>query len=140
MNGLSRRLVPLALLVASAAAAQSNNVTQQDAWDAQRILKAETFVRPPANIERIIMAPRVDISFTAPAPDRKWFLKTAGAERGDIQAYGKPHIYLAGIPIFLQKLLFASLAPIARLMGYRIEIKPFAETQHAEMPVSVKLT
>jgi dipeptidyl aminopeptidase/acylaminoacyl peptidase len=97
MTGLSRRLVPLALAAASAASAQSNNVTQQDATDPQRILRAETFVRPPATIERIIMAPRVDISFTTPSPDRKWFLKTAGAERGDIRAYGKPHIYLAGI-------------------------------------------
>src|SRR5689334_10574187 len=97
MTGLSRRLVPLALLAVSAASAQSNNVTQQDATDPQRILRAETFVRPPATIERIIMAPRVDITFTTPSPDRKWFLKTAGAERGDILAYGKPHIYLAGI-------------------------------------------
>src|SRR3954465_11356423 len=100
MIGLSRRLIPLVLLAASTALAQTNNaVTQQDAWDPQRILKAETFVRPPANIERIIMTPRVDISFTTPSPDRKWFLKTAGAERGDILAYGKPHIYLAGLII-----------------------------------------
>jgi dipeptidyl aminopeptidase/acylaminoacyl peptidase len=99
MTGLSRRLVPLVLFAASSALAQSNTVSQQDAWDPQRILKAETFVRPPANIERIIMAPRVDISFTAPSPDRNWFLKTAGAERGDILAYGKPHIYLAGVII-----------------------------------------
>ena len=99
MTGLSRRFIPLALIAASSAVAQSNNVSQQDAWDPQRILKAETFVRPPANIERIIMAPRVDISFTAPSPDRNWFLKTAGAERGDILAYGKPHIYLAGLVI-----------------------------------------
>jgi dipeptidyl aminopeptidase/acylaminoacyl peptidase len=99
MTGLSRRLALFALLAASPAVAQSNNVTQQDSWDPQRILKAETFVRPPANIERIIMAPRVDISFTTPSPDRKWFLKTAGPDRGDILAYGKPHIYLAGIII-----------------------------------------
>jgi dipeptidyl aminopeptidase/acylaminoacyl peptidase len=98
MTGLSR-LLSIALLAASTAAAQSNTVTQQDATDPHRILKAESFVRPPATIERIIMAPRVDISFTSPSPDRKWFLRTAGAERGDIVAYGKPHIYLAGIVI-----------------------------------------
>jgi dipeptidyl aminopeptidase/acylaminoacyl peptidase len=101
MTGLSRRLVPIALFAASVAGAQANNaaVTQQDAWNPERILKAETFVRPPANIERIIMAPRVDISFSAPSPDRSWFLKTAGADRGDLNAYGKPHIYLAGVII-----------------------------------------
>lgn len=98
MTGLSRRLLALVLLSASTAVAQSNAaVTQQDAWDPQRILKTETFVRPPANVERIIMSPRTDISFTAPSPDRKWFLKTAGTDRGDIAAYGKPHIYLAGL-------------------------------------------
>jgi dipeptidyl aminopeptidase/acylaminoacyl peptidase len=99
MIGLSRRSLLLSLVAASVAAAQSNAVTQQDAWDPQRILKTETFVRPPANVERIIMAPRTDITFTAPSPDRKWFLKTAGADRGDVVAYGKPHIYLAGVVI-----------------------------------------
>ena len=101
MTGLSRRLVPIVLFATSVAGAQANNaaVTQQDAWNPERILKAETFVRPPANIERIIMAPRVDISFSAPSPDRSWFLKTAGADRGDLNAYGKPHIYLAGVII-----------------------------------------
>ena len=40
------------------ATAQSNTAASQDSWDPQRILKTETFVRPPANVERIIMAPR----------------------------------------------------------------------------------
>jgi quercetin dioxygenase-like cupin family protein len=34
------------------------------------------------------------------------------------------HLYLAGIPIILQKILFALLAPIAHLRGYRLEILP----------------
>jgi quercetin dioxygenase-like cupin family protein len=34
------------------------------------------------------------------------------------------HLYLAGPPVFLQKLLFALLAPLSRLRGYRIEIEP----------------
>jgi quercetin dioxygenase-like cupin family protein len=34
------------------------------------------------------------------------------------------HLYLAGIPIFVQKLLFAALSPLARLRGYRLEIEP----------------
>ena len=33
----------------------------------------------------------------------------------------KGHLYLAGPPVFVQKLLFALLAPIARLMGYRVD-------------------
>jgi quercetin dioxygenase-like cupin family protein len=36
----------------------------------------------------------------------------------------RDHLYLAGPPVFLQKLAFAALAPIARLAGYRLEIGP----------------
>jgi mannose-6-phosphate isomerase-like protein (cupin superfamily) len=36
----------------------------------------------------------------------------------------RDHLYLAGPPILLQKLLFTVLAPIARLRGYRMEIEP----------------
>ncbi len=95
----TRRFIPIALVLATVARAQTNNtpVTQQDASDPQRILRSEAYLRAPSTIDRIIMSPRVDITFTAPSPDRKWFLKTTGADRGDVNAYGKPHIYLAGI-------------------------------------------
>jgi mannose-6-phosphate isomerase-like protein (cupin superfamily) len=36
----------------------------------------------------------------------------------------RDHLYLAGIPAVVQKVLFALLAPIARLRGYRMEIEP----------------
>src|SRR5690242_4173714 len=68
-------------------------------WDPQQILRTEKYVHPPALIERIITAPRVDISFTSPSPDRKWFLRTVGPERGDLKYYGKGHINLAGLQI-----------------------------------------
>ena len=68
-------------------------------WNPQEILRTETFVKPPVAVERMIMAPRTDLSFTLPNPDRAWFLRTSGADRGDIIAYGKPHIYLAGLQV-----------------------------------------
>jgi hypothetical protein len=34
------------------------------------------------------------------------------------------HTYLARPPVFLQKFLFATIAPFARLVGYRFELKP----------------
>jgi mannose-6-phosphate isomerase-like protein (cupin superfamily) len=40
-----------------------------------------------------------------------------------LHAY-RGHLYLAGPPVWLQKLLFAALAPLARLRGYRMEIEP----------------
>ncbi|QFU15119.1 cupin domain-containing protein [Microvirga thermotolerans] len=39
----------------------------------------------------------------------------------------KDHFYVAGPPIWLQKLLFAALSPIARLRGYRILVGPHTE-------------
>src|SRR5690348_16881982 len=72
---------------------------QPTAWDPQQILRTETYVKPPAVIERIIMAPRVDISFTTPSPDRKWFLRTPGTDRGDIDKFGAAHVNLGGLQI-----------------------------------------
>jgi len=39
----------------------------------------------------------------------------------------RDHLYLAGVPIWLQKFLFAVLAPVARLRGYRMVIDPLRE-------------
>lgn len=91
----------LALALAGRLAAQEDFASAPDnrGWDPQEILRAERYVRPPANLERIILAPRVDISFTTPSPDRAWFLKTTGPTRGDILARGREHIYLGGLEI-----------------------------------------
>jgi mannose-6-phosphate isomerase-like protein (cupin superfamily) len=39
----------------------------------------------------------------------------------------RDHLYLAGVPIWLQKLLFAAIAPVARWRGYRLAIEPLEE-------------
>lgn len=87
--------VPLQAQSAATAGATST----QEGWNPEEILKAEKFVRPPAVVERIITAPRADISFNVPSPDRQWFLRAQMPDRGTIQDYGKPHIYLAGVAI-----------------------------------------
>lgn len=71
----------------------------QGAWNPEEVLRKEGWARPPAVVERIITTPRVDISFTMPSPDRKWFLRTAVPDRGDIRDFGKPHIYLGGLVV-----------------------------------------
>jgi dipeptidyl aminopeptidase/acylaminoacyl peptidase len=68
-------------------------------WDAQQILRTESFVKPPENLVRMITTPRVDISFTNASPDRRWFLRATGSDRGDIKAYGAPHIWLGGVQV-----------------------------------------
>lgn len=85
-------LAALALWIPAIAGAQGQ-------WNPEEILKTETYVKPPAVIERIITTPRVDISFTNPSPDRKWFVRVAMPDRGDIRDYGKAHIYLGGLAV-----------------------------------------
>ena len=97
---MSRRIpLPFAALLLAAAPLSAQQAPAANGWDPQQVLRTETFVKPPANIERMIMAPRVDISFTNPSPDARWFLRTSGADRGDIKAYGAPHIWLGGLQI-----------------------------------------
>jgi dipeptidyl aminopeptidase/acylaminoacyl peptidase len=71
----------------------------QGGWNPDEILKKEGYVKPPAVVERIITTPRTDISFSTPSPDRKWFVRTAMPDRGDIKDYGKPHVYLGGLAV-----------------------------------------
>ncbi|WP_396216349.1 S9 family peptidase [Gemmatimonas sp.] len=88
----------LSLLFALPLGAQQNG-TAPASWDPQQILRTERFVKPPENITRMIMAPRTDISFTNQSPDGRWFMRTRGADRGDIKAYGAPHIWLGGLQV-----------------------------------------
>ena len=83
-----------AALFAVPAAAQTT-VGQSD----HDLLTTETYVRPPSVVDRIIMSPRTDISFAMPSPDRKWFLKSPGLDRGDVAQFGKPHIYFGGLQV-----------------------------------------
>jgi dipeptidyl aminopeptidase/acylaminoacyl peptidase len=83
-----------AMLFASPTAAQIGTVAGDHA-----LLSTETYVHPPAVADRIIMAPRTDISFTTPSPDRRWFLKAPGLDRGDVAQFGKPHVYLGGLQV-----------------------------------------
>ena len=66
---LHRTAPALALAIAIAPALRAQAAPA--AWDPQAILKAEHYVRPPAALERIVLAPRTDISFDAPSPDRR---------------------------------------------------------------------
>jgi hypothetical protein len=88
-----------AIIIATGASAQNSTTNGQGPWNPDEVLRKEGWVKPPAVVERIIMATRPDISYTTPSPDRKWFVRTAMADRGDIKDYGKPHIYLAGLAV-----------------------------------------
>jgi dipeptidyl aminopeptidase/acylaminoacyl peptidase len=94
---LFRTVVALtaASLASTPGAAQGN----EQAWNPDEVLKKEGWVKPPTVVERIITATRTDISYSLQSPDRRWFVRTAMPDRGDIRDYGKPHIYLAGLAV-----------------------------------------
>jgi hypothetical protein len=96
MRWLRRVFVAVAGATFLASHAVAQSPTGQSDHD---LLTTETYVRPPAVVDRIIMAQRTDITFVQPSPDRKWFLKSPGLDRGDVAQFGKPHIYLGGIQV-----------------------------------------
>jgi dipeptidyl aminopeptidase/acylaminoacyl peptidase len=96
-RGVLGAAVALTLLAPGSASAQS--AANGASWDPQAILREETFVKPPAVVERIVTAPRVDIAFENPSPDRRWFLRTSGPDRGDIRDYGKAHLWIGGLQV-----------------------------------------
>ena len=79
-------------------ALDAQNVVQQG-WNPKEVLAKETYVKPPEIVERIVTAPRNNVAFTNPSPDKRYFLKTESEGLASIDAFGKPHYRLAGVEI-----------------------------------------
>ncbi|HSA57348.1 MAG TPA: prolyl oligopeptidase family serine peptidase [Gemmatimonadaceae bacterium] len=102
-----RRLVLAGFLVASAGrplAAQQGASTAPAANDPTAQLRAllgnESYVRPPEVIERLVTAPRhLNVSLSQPSPDRRHFLKQQSEGLPSVAAFGKPHLYFAGLQV-----------------------------------------
>ncbi|HET7565545.1 MAG TPA: prolyl oligopeptidase family serine peptidase [Gemmatimonadaceae bacterium] len=66
----------------------------------QQILDVETYIRPPAEIERLVTAPRQDnLSLTNLSPDRTHFLELKSGGMPSVQTFGRPHYYFAGLQV-----------------------------------------
>src|SRR5689334_3508627 len=95
-----RALIALAFAgVALARVASAQEVANTTGWDPQKVLSTETYLRPPADFEKMLLAPRMDISFNTPSPDRAWYIRTTGPARGDIADRRKPHVILGGLAL-----------------------------------------
>jgi dipeptidyl aminopeptidase/acylaminoacyl peptidase len=92
-----RLVAGFAVVVALPLGAQ-NSVTQQG-WNPQEVLAKETYVKPPQIVERIVTAPRNNVTFTNPSPDKRYFLKTESEGLPTIDAFGKPHYRLGGVEV-----------------------------------------
>src|SRR5688572_6797111 len=86
----------LSLIAAPLLAQQNGSST----WNAKEVLAQETYVRPPAAIERLVAAPRQNnVTLANQSPDRKHFLDTKSVGLPTLQVFGKPHLYFAGLQV-----------------------------------------
>jgi dipeptidyl aminopeptidase/acylaminoacyl peptidase len=94
LQTLRRALVAVAALPALLAA--QGIAAGTDPWT---VLRAETWQKPSPNVERIVMAPRTDISFSEMSPDGRAAVRLTGPGRGAIAQYGQPHLWLGGLQV-----------------------------------------
>ena len=87
-----------ALVVVTAVPLRAQDVSQQGAL--KEILAKETFIKPPAAIDKIVTAPwQQNVSLSNQSPDHKHFLKLESEGMPSVQQFGKPHYYLAGLQV-----------------------------------------
>jgi dipeptidyl aminopeptidase/acylaminoacyl peptidase len=91
----------LVLAVTPLARAQQNGVDngKEELPPRERLAK-ETYVRPPAAIERLVTAPRQNnVTLSNQSPNRKYFLRLQSEGLPSLQSFGKPHYYFAGLQV-----------------------------------------
>ena len=92
------QLAAAAFLATTALPLRAQDVAQQGAL--KEILAKETFIRPPAAIEKIVTAPwQQNVTLSNQSPDHKHFLKLESEGMPSVQQFGKPHYYLAGLQV-----------------------------------------
>ena len=90
--------VTLALAVPALAIAQQDGGKTD--WSPQAVLAKESYVRPPAEIEKLVTAPRQkNVTLSNQSPDRKHFLKLQNEGLPTLEEFGKPHYYFAGLQV-----------------------------------------
>src|SRR5213595_4249675 len=94
----ARLLIGLAGLAIVGLPLAAQTVVQQG-WNPKEVLAKETYVKPPEIVERLVTAPRNNIAFTNPSPDRRYFLKTESEGLPTIEAFGKFHYRLGGLEV-----------------------------------------
>ena len=73
---------------------------QQSIEADKALLATERYVRPPAEVERLITAPRqLNSTLVQQSPDRTHFLALHGEGLGNEVKFGKPHFYLGGLQV-----------------------------------------
>lgn len=102
--------VALGLVAALASVGRAQTTVAQRSEGARpasdsAILAAETYVRPPAVIERLVTAPRdnnVTLASQTQSPTHRWFFKLVSAGMPSVQTFGRPHYYLGELQVDYQ--------------------------------------
>lgn len=88
----------LTLALVTPVRAQDANASTIEA--ARELLAKESYVRPPEVIQKLVTAPRhLNVLLTQPSPDRRYFLKEQSEGLPSVNAFGKPHLYFAGLQV-----------------------------------------
>jgi dipeptidyl aminopeptidase/acylaminoacyl peptidase len=100
------RALSIVALGATALAAQNPSVRPEQqatpAWLAtdRAVLAKETYTFPQPEIRRLVESPwDRGVTLTQPSPDHKHFLNVEEKEFPPLSAYGKPHLYFAGLEV-----------------------------------------
>src|SRR5215216_7703022 len=89
----------LTVAIAPLARAQQNTADNgKEELPPKERLAAETYVKPPEAIARLVTAPRQNnVTLSNQSPNRKYFLKLQSEGLPSVHAFGKQHYYFAGL-------------------------------------------
>ena len=97
---LPRVRVRLSLVIPASLLALAPLAAQQGVEADKALLARETYVTPPAEVARLVTAPREENStLTQQGPDGRQFLVLHGEGLGSTARFGKPHYYLGGLQV-----------------------------------------
>ena len=102
-----KRIISLASAAAFSLTFIAGPVVAQSSPDAankmaadRAVLAKEGYLAPPAEISRMVMAPRhLNVTLAQPSPDRRHFLKQESEGMPSVQDFGKEHIYYGGLQV-----------------------------------------
>jgi len=96
-------LLPTAFAAAVASAARAQNSADNNGKEElppKERLTAETYVKPPSAIARLVTAPRQNnVTLNNQSPNRKYFLKLQSEGLPSVETFGKPHYYFGGLQV-----------------------------------------
>ena len=100
LTAATRTSLSLLLAVSGTGQLAAQDRTKADGNDGASILTRETYVRPAAEVERLVLAPRyLNVTLANQSPNRRLFVKVQSDGMPTVQLFGKPWYNLAGFQV-----------------------------------------